>query len=703
MNTSLNRRDFLKVSGAAGTGLLLNFSLPVLLKSGELPATLLEPFEPNAFLRIDPSGAITVTVAKSEMGQGVLTSLPMIVAEELEADWQKVRCEQASAHPNKYGSQGTGGSNSVRGSYERLRKAGAAAREMLVAAAAQKWNVPVTECFAETGSVIHRSTGKKFGYGDLANSAGMLPVPENPTLKDPKDFKIIGKRMKKLDTPSKVNGSAIFGIDVKVPGMLYATVARSPVFGGTVAEFDATKAKQVPGVKDVVQIEGGIAVLATNTWAAIQGRAALSIRWDEGKNAELSSNEIWKRFEETAKMSGTVEKTVGDPAAALRSAATNVEGRFYAPLVAHATMEPMNCVAHVKADECIIWAPTQSPQGAQREAARVTGLPPEKVTVHVMQIGGGFGRRLSSDFVAEAVRVARTVNAPVKVVWTRDDDMMHDLYRPCTYNELAAGLDKSGSLVAWTHRIVGPNSKGLVVSAAVPEYEIPNYSVDYHLIETGVPIGAWRSVGPSQNIWIVESFVDECAAAAKKDPLAFRLQMLNEKPRVQAALKLAAEKAGWGKPLPKGHALGMACCEDFGTVVAEVAEVSLNDDERPVVHRIVVALDCGQVINPDTIEAQVEGAIVYGLSAALYGEITVNKGRVEQENFDTYPIMRIDETPKVEVHVIRSAAPIGGIGEPGVPPAAPAVCNALFALTGVRIRKLPIRPGDLLKDGDLGG
>lgn len=694
MITKLNRRSFLKVSGTAGTGLLLSFSLPVLLRSKDLLPSFVEPFEPNAFLRIDPSGAITVTVAKSEMGQGVLTSLPMIVAEELEADWTTIRCEQALAHPNKYGSQGTGGSNSVRGSYERLRKAGAAAREMLIAAAAQQWNVPGSECYAEKSTIFHRSTGRTLRYGELAAKAAILPVPENPPLKDPKNFRIIGQRMKKLDTPSKVNGSAKYGIDVRIPGMVYATVSRSPVFGGTVAGFDATAAKKVAGVREVVAINGGIAVIASNTWAAIQGRAALSVRWDPGKNAEVSSQGIWKMFEERAKTPGTMEKSEGDAASAMQRSVTKIDGRYYAPLVAHATMEPMNCVVHLRAGECIVWAPTQSPQGAQREAARVAGLSAEQVTVNVMQIGGGFGRRLSSDFVAEAVHVAKHVDGPVMVVWTRDDDMMHDLYRPCTYTELAAGLDGNGSLIAWNQRVVGPNSRGLVVGSAIPEYAIPNVYVDYHLLETGVPIGAWRAVGPSQNIWIVESFIDECAAAAKQDPLEFRLRMLLEKPRMQTALKLAAEKAGWGKSLPKGRAQGIACCEDFGTVVAQVAEVSLNSDGQPVVHRIVAALDCGQVINPDTIEAQVEGAVVYGLTAALCGEITVNRGRVEQENFDTYPIMRIDEMPMVEVHLIRSSAPMGGIGESGLPPAAPAVCNALFALTGVRIRKLPIRPAD---------
>lgn len=436
----------MKVSTAASTGLLLGFYLPdaTLFPSLE-PAAV--PFEPNAWLRIDPTGAITVTVGKSEMGQGVATSLPMIVAEELEADWKKIRFEFAQAHPNKYGSQGTGGSSSVRGSYERLRKAGAAAKEMLLAAAAKRWNVDVSECYAENSTVIHPQTGRKLTYGELADAASKLPVPESPTLKDPKNFRIIGTRVKKLDTPSKVNGTAIYGIDVRVPGMLFATIARCPIFGGKVKSYDATKAKQVSGVKEVVQIDEGIAVVATNTWAAIQGRKALNITWDEGQYANQSSAAIWKLFEETAANPGTVEKTVGDPASALASAAVTLEARYYAPLVAHATMEPMNCTAHVKADECIIWVPSQTPQRAQTEAARITGLPVEKVTVHLTQLGGGFGRRLQADYVGEAVKVSKAINAPVQVVWTREDDMMHDFYRPCTFSVFKAGLDTAGNLM----------------------------------------------------------------------------------------------------------------------------------------------------------------------------------------------------------------------------------------------------------------
>ncbi len=692
---TLTRRDFIKVVSTGGTGLVLAFYLP---SARDLDALSLEPaeeFVPNAWLKIDPQGNVTITVARSEMGQGVRTSLPMIVAEELEADWTKVRIEQAPAHPDKYGSQATGGSTSVRRSWDMLRKAGATAREMLIAAAAQQWSVERASCSARNGMVFHDASGKKARYGELVQAAAKMPVPENPPLKDPNDFRVIGTRTPRLDTPQKVNGTAVFGIDVKVPKMLYATVARSPVFGGKVMSFDASKAKSVAGVRDVIPFDGGIAILASSTWAAIQGREALSATWDEGPHAKQNSEGIWKMFEEAAQLEGATEKKEGDVIAALATAVKKVGAVYRAPFVAHATMEPMNCLADVRSDYCEIWAPSQTPQRAQSEAASVLGLPIDKVRVNVTLMGGGFGRRLEADYVTEAVKISKAAGVPVMVVWTREDDMQHDFYRPATYNVLTAGLDKEGWPIAWTHRIVGPSSKGLVVGGSAPPYSIPNLLIDYHIKETGVPIGAWRSVGYSQNTFVIESFIDELAHAAGKDPAEYRRQLLDKSPRLKAALDLALFKSEWGKKLPPGMGRGVAAVQGFGSSVAHVAEVSVSKEGEVRVLRVVSAVECGPVVNPDTIEAQIESAIVYGLSAALKDEITIAKGRVKQSNFDDYGILHIDEMPKVEVHIVPSKEPLGGIGEPGVPPIAPAVCNAIFAATGKRIRKLPIRPEDL--------
>jgi isoquinoline 1-oxidoreductase beta subunit len=690
-STTLTRRDFIKISAVAGTGLVLAFYLPSKDEVLEEAA-----FIPNAWLKIDTDGTVTVTVARSEMGQGVWTSMPMIVAEELDADWSKIQIVQADAHPSKYGSMSTGGSFSVRGSWQTLRTAGATAREMLLTAAAQTWGVNKSTCRAEQGAVF-QSSGKKMSYGELAEAAGKVPVPAEVPLKDPKDFKILGKPMRKLDTPLKVDGSAKFGIDIRVPGMLFASIEKSPVFGGKVVTFDATKAKAVPGVRDVIQLDVGIAVVADSTWAAFEGRKALTITWDEGRYSNQSSAAIWKSFEEASKSRGSTENYEGDAETSFDAAPTKVEAAYYAPLIAHAPMEPMNCVADVRADRCEIWAPTQSPQGAQNEAVRILGLPIDKVTVHVTLIGGAFGRRLQSDYVSEAVKVSKAAGAPVQVVWTREDDMRHDWYRPCTYNVFKAGLDKDGWPIAWLHRIVGPSSRGLVVGGSTPPYAIPNFQIESHILETGVPIGAWRSVGPSQNGYVIESFIDELAHAAKKDPFEYRRRLLSKSPRLRRALEVAAEKASWGKRLPAGHGVGIAAVESFGSSVAEVVEASVDDKGAVQIHRIVAAVDCGPIVNPNTLAAQVEGGIVYSLSSVLKDEITIDKGRVVQGNFDDYRILTIDEMPKVEVHIIPSTEAVGGIGEPGLPPVAPALCNAIFAATGKRIRRLPIKREDLKK------
>ncbi len=690
--TSISRRDFIKVAAAGGTGLVLSFYLP---STGEAESLITAAeFSPNAWLKIGSDGIVTITVHRSEMGQGVLTALPMIVAEELDADWSKVQFVQADAHPTKYGSQSTGGSTSVRTSWMNLRTAGATARDMLVTAAAQTMKVDKSACRAENGIVIHTS-GKKLSYGEVANAAAKLSVPTDVRLKEPKDFRLLGKRTLRIDTPPKVDGTAIFGLDVRVPGMLYAVIARSPVFGGKVKSFDASRAKAVAGVKDVVQIENGVAVIATNTWAAMRGRDTLEIVWDEGQWKDQSSEKIKQMFKETAATRGTVEDYDGDVTSALAGAAKKVEAVYEIPFAAHATMEPMNCTAWVKQGSCEIWAPTQTPQRAHDEAARLLGLPLDKVTVHVTLLGSGFGRRLQADYVADAVRVSKAINAPVMVVWSREDDMRNDWYRPATYNVLTAGLDKNGWPVAWSHRVVGASSRGLVTGGSTPPYNIPNFVVESHIKETGVPIGAWRAVGPSQNGFVVESFIDELAHAAKKDPFEYRHQLLSKSPRLKRTLEVVAEKAGWSKGPQKGTGRGIAAVEAFGSCIAQVAEVSVSNAGNVKIHRVVCAVDCGPVVNPYTIEAQIESAVVYGLSAAIKDEITIAKGGVVQGNFDTYQMPRIDEMPKVEVHIIPSTEPIGGIGEPGLPPVAPAVANAIFAATGIRVRRLPIRATDL--------
>jgi isoquinoline 1-oxidoreductase beta subunit len=610
----------------------------------------------------------------------------------------------------------TGGSTAVRTSYDMLRKAGATARAMLVTAAAQTWGVEPAACSTQKGTVTHanhRST-----YGELAQKAAAIPVPppENVPLKDPKNFRLLGTHVPRLDTPSKVNGSAQFGIDVRLPGMLVASVERAPVFGAKVKGFDATAAKAVPGVRHVVELTGmpwtstngawgvgtesGVAVVADSYWQAVQGRRALQITWDEGPNATLGA--IPAKLAALADQAGVTAQTVGDATAALAGAAKKLEGVYTVPFLHHATMEPMNCTAYVRAGECEVWAPTQNQTRAQEVAADAAGIPKDKVRIHTTLLGGGFGRRLESDFVAEAVSISKAVNAPVKVIWSREDDTKHGFYRPATYNKLRAGLDVQNRPVAWSHHIVappiltkfGPLQNGidrtLIDGATDLPYAFPNLFVDQLAVDLPVPIGFWRSVGASQNAFVVECFLDEVAAAAGRDPYELRRELLQAKPRHLRTLELAATKAGWGTPLPPGRGRGIALAEWEPTTCAEVAEVSVASDGTVRVHRVVCAVDCGPVVNPDTIAAQMQGGVVFGLSAALYGEITIEKGRVQQGNFTDYPMLRIPEMPVVEVHIVPSTDAQGGIGEPSVPPTAPAVCNAIFAATGKRIRSLPI-------------
>ena len=711
--STLDRRDFLKKTAAGGAALVIGFYLPTNYEAlAAAPPS--EPTSLNAWVRISADDAVTLLIDKSEMGQGVVTSLAQLLAEELEFDWKKIKTEFAPAAPAYFnpifGVQGTGGSTSVRASWGPLTKAGAAAREMLIAAAAQKWYVEPSACHVENGTVVHTASGKRLKYGELVADAAQRPVPPNPVLKDSKNYKFIGKSIKRLDTPAKITGKANFGIDVRLPNTQHAVVARCPVFGGSVKSFDATKAKTIRGVKQVVQISSGIAVVADNSWSAMEGRRALQIEWDEGPNAAVSSESIRKLYMESAEKNGAIARKDGDVEPALSNAAKKVEAVYEVPFLAHATMEPMNCAADVRADGCDIYAPTQFQTINQMTGAKITGLKPEQVRVHTTFLGGGFGRRAEQDFIAEAVQISKATGAPVQVTWSREDDMQHDFYRPAVYCKLVAGLDSNGWPVALKSRIVSPSimsrffpgsvkngiDESSVEGQATSKYAIPNFLVEYVLTETGIPVGFWRSVGNSQNGYITECFIDELAKAAGKDSFEFRRKLLENAPRHRGVLELAAQKAGWGTPLPAGRTRGIAVVESFGSFVAEVAEVSFNKSSGEVkVHRVVCAVDCGRHVNPDIVAAQMESGIVFGLTAALKGQITINKGRVEQSNFNDYDMLRLNEMPKVEVHIVPSNDPPGGCGEPGTPPIAPAVCNAIFAATGRPIRRLPIRAEDL--------
>lgn len=705
--SQVTRREFLETAGVVGAGLVIGFYLPPQRRWAAAAPS--EPFAPNAWLRIGSDDSVLVVVDRSEMGQGVTTSLPMLLAEELEADWSKIRIEFAPAdkayNNTIFGAQLTGGSTSVRAAWTPLRKAGAAAREVLIAAAAQTLGVDTSECRAEKGTVMHKPSGRRLTYGRLVETAATLSVPQDVPLKDPKDWKIVGTRVKRLDIPLKVDGRAGFGIDVRVPEMVVAVIARCPVFGGTVATFDAAKAKAIPGVHAVVQISNGVAVVGTGYWPARKGRAALDITWDEGPNAALSSAGISQLFAQRADETGAVARHEGDAEAARAGAAGKIEAAYELPFLAHATMEPMNCSAHVRADGVDIWAPTQFQAKAQELGATVSGLPPERVLVHTTYLGGGFGRRFESDFIQEALEVSKAVAAPVKVVWSREDDIQHEGYRPASYHRLRAGLDANGQPVAWSHRVVAPSilarffgpdsvKNGLdeeaVEGAVGVPYAIPNVHVDYVLADTGIPVGFWRSVNHSFNGFVVESFIDELAAASGKDPYEFRRGLLRQAPRHLGVLELAAKKAAWGSPLPTGRFRGIAVVKSFESYVAQVAEVSVRKDGTVRVHRVVCAVDCGQVVNPDTVEAQMQSGIVFGLTAALKGAITIDKGRTQQSNFHEYQLLRMNEMPVIEVYIVPSTEAPGGVGEVGTPPIAPAVANAVFAATEQRIRKLPI-------------
>jgi isoquinoline 1-oxidoreductase beta subunit len=716
----VGRREFLKTGAAAGGGLLVSWYMPLPSAGAGKAAAGENQVALNAFVRIGTDESVTVIASHSEMGQGVYTSLPMLLNEELEADWSKIGVEAAPVdkvynHP-VFGMQMTGGSTTSPAEWERYRKMGALARTMLVAAAAEQWKVDAASCQVEKGVVLHRATGRRATYGSLANAAAQLTPPAEVKLKDAKSFTLIGKPTRRLDTPSKTNGSAQFGLDVSLPGMLTAVVARPPVFGGKVAKFDASEALKVPGVKAVEQVEPGVAVIAERFWPAKLGRDRLVVEWDLGPNAGMSTEQMTRDFAEQAKSPGAIAKKTGDPESALKTAAKTITAEYDVPYLAHAMMEPLNCVVDLRADSCEIWTGTQFETVDRANAAQVAGLPPEKVQIHTTLLGGGFGRRANpaSDFVREAVHVAKVAKAPVKVVWTREDDLQGGWYRPMWHDRFAAGLDANGEPVAWTHTIVGQSimqgtlfesfmiKNGVdgtsVEGAADLLYGIPNLQVDLHSPKIGVPVQWWRSVGHSHTGFSVEAFLDEVAHAGGKDPYELRRKLLANQPRMLAVLDLAAQKANWGAKLPPGVGRGIAGHFSFDSYVAQVVEASVAKDGAVRVHRVVCAVDCGTVINPDTVKAQMEGGIVFGLTAALKTEITLKNGRVEQTNFHDYQMLRIFESPKIEVYIVPSSANPTGVGEPGVPPVAPALANAIFAVTGKRIRRLPIRASDLAEN-----
>jgi CO/xanthine dehydrogenase Mo-binding subunit len=688
----------------------------------------------NAWVHIAPDNHVTLILEKSEMGQGIMTALPMILAEELCVDWKSVRVEQAPTNPEVY-NHGTGGSGSVASCWLPMRRAGAAAREMLIAAAAARWNVNPNTCVAQDGGVLHGSRKNFLTYGELVDDAAKQPIPNLNTvpLKNPDDFNIVGRGKPRLEGAAKSNGTAKFGIDSRVPGMQFAVVARCPVFGGKVKSFDAANAKAVKGVREVFAIEpvaagaftaGGIAVVADSSWAAMQGRKALQVSWDEGSHVGESSESLRNQFVDNAGKPGKAVRNDGDANAVLASATKKVEATYEFPFAAHATMEPMNCTVHIRPDSAEAWVPTQAPQWAQDVIAGVSKLPKEKIVVNTTLMGGGFGRRYMGDFVMEAAQISKVTGKPVMVLWTREDDMQHDFYRPASYHHFWGALDEKGQLAAWKHFQTSTSieamwspkgdeqaEKSEFATAAFIPYQTANYRVEYTLAKSGVPRAWWRSVEHSTSGFVVECFVDELAAAAGANPLEFRLRLIGDdrkipdftnpkegKPldtaRLKGALKLAAEKAKWGSPLPKGVGRGIAGYFSFDTYTAAVAEVSMKDG-LPKVHRLVYAVDCGRPVNPDGIRAQVEGAAIYGLSAALHDAITIQGGRVVQSNFNDYRMPRIADAPKAEIHIVESKEEPTGIGEPGLPVVAASVCNAIYALTKKRIRRLPIRSGDL--------
>ncbi|HLV88862.1 MAG TPA: xanthine dehydrogenase family protein molybdopterin-binding subunit [Candidatus Sulfotelmatobacter sp.] len=699
----LSRRDFVAAGLAGGAGLVIGFYLP---HGGESK----KEFSPNAYLRITPDNKVTVVVARSEMGQGVRTALPMILAEELEADWKQIEIEQAGAS-TLFGDQTTGGSASIRTTWDPMRKAGAQAREMLITAAALTWSVPRSACSAENGRIKQAKSDRSIAYGDLVEKASTLPIPPDVPLKQSKDYKIVGQRLPRMDSPDKVQGKATFGIDFRLPDMKYAVLSRCPTIGGKVASVDDKDAKKVSGVTYVGKIgNSSVAVVADSVWGAMEGRRLLNVSWDDGPNKDLNTAGLTASLKQAASGKGASLFLAGDPA---KATGRHVTAEYELPFMAHAPMEPGNCTAHVKNGSCELWAPTQVPQDCRDSVAAALSLDPDQVKVNVTLMGGGFGRRLEHDYAVEAAQVSSAIGGPVKVIWTREDDMRFSTYRPASLHQLNATLDGSGFPVALTHRIISPSISGQkgqptpnnvdpdLPDEAGPVYGIPNYSVEYVMAQTAVPLGWMRSVYALQAAFALESFIDELAVGAGKDPLQYRLHLLAKDQdlpyftttwhtaRMRGVLQLAAERSGWDKPLPAGRFRGVACFGCFASYMAEVVEISMENNQ-PRVHRVVAVVDCGQVVNPSILEQQIQGGVVYGLANALRAKITIDKGRVVQGNFDDYAPLRMEETPAVEVYAVPSAESPTGIGEPSVPPIAPAVCNAIYAATKKRIRALPI-------------
>jgi isoquinoline 1-oxidoreductase subunit beta len=710
MSDTVSRRTLL-TGGLAG-GFLLAFHLPVRALAPNEPVQPPDAtsgkFAPNAFIRIDAAGQTTLVMPQVEMGQGIYTGVAMILAEELDADLKQVTLEHAPANEKLYanpafGVQATGGSTSVRAFWTSLRNAGASARAVLVQAAAQQWQVEPASCTTSNGEVIHAESGRKLSYGALALAAGSQTPPKDVVLKDPKDFVILGKPLKRFDTPEKVNGKAVYGIDAILPEMKFATLAACPVFGGKIGKVDDSAAKKIPGVRKIVVLDDLVAVVGDHMWAAKKGLDALKIDWNEGPNARISSKEIWQDLRAASEKDGVVAKSEGDIAKGLATG-DRLDAAYELPFLAHATMEPLSATVHFKPDSCEIWTGTQIMARVQSEAAKAAGLPVDKVTVNQHLLGGGFGRKLEPDMVVSAVRIAKQVDGPVKVVWTREEDIQHDVYRPVYRDTISATLS-GGKIVGWKYKVAGAAilarwlppafQKGIDIdaidSAVDMPYDIPNFHVEYVRAEPpAVPTGFWRGVGPNNNVFAIESFMDELARKAGKDPIEFRRGMLGKNPRLLAALNLAAEKSGWGQPLPARVGRGVSVQPSFGSFIATVVEAEVDEQGEVHLHRVTSAVDTGIAVNPDTIMAQLEGGLIFGLTAALYGEITIDRGRVQQSNFNDYRMLRIDQAPKIEVHVINSGEAPGGIGETGVTAGPPALRNAIYAATGVALRRLPI-------------